>query len=868
MEEDVLPEKYRVLINKNWNKIKNSLDKQHKCELIFKDITIYAENADIMNISLNIIDNQKTRDIIIRKKAKFIKLRLNKKQVKDELLYNPRSILSLTKFYKMEHPVFTLKKENETQNISVDENTAKIIFENKDITEIIDDKFEEYINIKDFLEYKRKSRDNVSDYYNEIYEENIYSKLINNDKYIYSEARNKLSDSFMHPTSKNIFVKIACYKIGMSFSIKRILKFMKAIYINFEDMFKIKKNSGKRKYIFQQFFNIFEDYQEYQKFINEYIFNIVGYGDALKNITDLISSLIKYKQKYNIDKYYYIYLDNYDDNLVKNDNKLSDKYIENINSIIKDKKIKIILLGKGLYIKELLYKYLYYPMEIKDYVEVEYITTLMTNLENNIHEINKTKNINEIEEYLVNKYNENYEIIYNFILFKNIMNIMNKDFIGYFPFQFLKFETIKNINKKDEIKASFQFQDLIDLNNNKIREYFLKLNNNYNNLLSKKNSNPVLDGYIMEELIVSLFINNNAFKNIKFQKENIIEVEEIIDLKKIKEKKNLKKGPILFIQKYNGQALDFAFIINNHKIDYFFGAQVGTNKRASEIEDCLNKLYECKDELINEANRITKRNIKELGFLIILNKEKQEELKKDYHDIHSKKIDLEKKNSSIYIKKEIQNLTKQLSYFNINYGIQCCENEDINYYLFSKKDLSFYSRFDEKCDSLDLDSIFLIYEGYDQFIRKEYGLVHGDDEDVLNNIEKKLLLEKLKEIDSGIISIDFNFKITKSLSLLSGTPYQGGILSITENRKLFTYFYDEKFYYLLIEKNKIKKINKIEDVPNFCFNSDIIIDKYFGTIVFQKIEEEKKNKIKEKKRKKEVIYKNKLKYLQKKRNIK
>ena len=70
-EEDILPEKYRVLINKNWSKIKNSLHKQHSCELKFKEITIYAENIDIKNISLCIKDNQKTKDIIICKKANY-----------------------------------------------------------------------------------------------------------------------------------------------------------------------------------------------------------------------------------------------------------------------------------------------------------------------------------------------------------------------------------------------------------------------------------------------------------------------------------------------------------------------------------------------------------------------------------------------------------------------------------------------------------------------------------------------------------------------------------------------------------------------------------------------------------------------------
>ena len=120
----------------------------------------------------------------------------------------------------------------------------------------------------------------------------------------------------------------------------------------------------------------------------------------------------------------------------------------------------------------------------------------------------------------------------------------------------------------------------------------------------------------------------------------------------------------------------------------------------------------------------------------------------------------------------------------------------------------------------------------------------------------------------------------KIITLLIGTPLDCGILSITKDIKLFTYF-NEKFTHFLIKKGEISKYEQSGSLFDFEYNSNSILSRYFVKFSLReekKDEENKKNtdnksektiNIKSKKKEfkgEETFYKNNLRFLQRKRH--
>ena len=160
--------------------------------------------------------------------------------------------------------------------------------------------------------------------------------------------------------------------------------------------------------------------------------------------------------------------------------------------------------------------------------------------------------MNDIDLY----YNKNPEnnflsIISNLLIIKNLNCIIEKDFRDNFPFQFFLFSK----KEKEDIKIEYQFDDLINLNNIILREYITKLDNV---ALFYENTTIFIKGLLFKELVISNLINNkNSFTNLKFPKNNIIEVESIYEMKDdVETLDNLENGPILIIQLKGGKVLE------------------------------------------------------------------------------------------------------------------------------------------------------------------------------------------------------------------------------------------------------------------------------------------------------------------------
>ena len=102
-----------------------------------------------------------------------------------------------------------------------------------------------------------------------------------------SKKRSELSDLLIKDISQKIIFIIGCQKIGLTFTFLEKLKFSQNFYINFEELNSLSKTIDKRKYIFQKFLCLFDNYSEYDEFINKKIFGIKGYDNILKVITEI-----------------------------------------------------------------------------------------------------------------------------------------------------------------------------------------------------------------------------------------------------------------------------------------------------------------------------------------------------------------------------------------------------------------------------------------------------------------------------------------------------------------------------------------------------------------------------------------------------
>jgi len=823
----------RKIINNNWNNILKQVQKDEINTLNLAKLNIsFIDREDNIQLILEYVNkSQKCKRLIISKKAKIMNFKIDDKS-NEELVYEPNSIYYLTKYYKMQHPVYkkcNSDNDDKILDISVDPSNYEEIFNNSNVTEIYDDKFDRYINEKEYLDYFKNLEKKASDFYDNL-SKNNYSKKIKDDKILYSKERKELIKFINDLTysKENFIFIIGCQKIGLSFTILQEVKNLKILYLNFEELFNIKKHSDKRKYIFRKLFNLFDDFKTYETFINEEIFNIRGYDNILNVVKLLINSVCDYTKENDCLKY--IILDNYDDFLV-DALKLEYNYIDYLyNKLDKKENIKIIILGKGKFISKLLLNYIFEPNEIKPYIIVKYVTSLNLNIENDIHSHNIKNGINEIVEYYNEKYTNNTEYkIYNLVILKNLPYLINQSYSLDIPFQFFKFKMVNN-----KLEINYQFEDIIDENKKAIRAYIAKLNTlkNFSELQNEK-----IKGYVFEDLVISQFINNKTFQNLVFQKQNIIEIEAIYNMENIIKKTNLKDGPILIIPKKNGEVLDFGFIINKDNKNYFIGGKIGLNKSQEDIVKYIKKIESNENLILDNIKNLTGREVQEFRFIIIFNKEWQSELYREYTKFYlkannkisnkkmSKSKSKKKKKTSFERRVESKNKDK-LNHFNSNYGIQCCKNENITYILFSNTDFKFYNYKNEEITNFNVDNIHPIKKGFQKFVFNEYDLIPFKDDNILTKSEKGLLLNEIQKKNNIIKNIEIKYKLKETVPLLTGIPINTGILSITKKIKVFTY-YDDYFTHYLLKNNKISLYPQTGKLFDDTYNKEEILSQYF-----------------------------------------
>ena len=177
----------RKIINNNWNNILKQVQKDEINTLNLAKLNIsFIDREDNIQLILEYVNkSQKCKRLIISKKAKIMNFKIDDKS-NEELVYGPTSIYYLTKYYKMQHPVYkkcNSDNDDKILDISVDPSNYEEIFNNSNVTEIYDDKFDRYINEKEYLDYFNNLEKKASDFYDNL-SKNNYSKKIKDDKII------------------------------------------------------------------------------------------------------------------------------------------------------------------------------------------------------------------------------------------------------------------------------------------------------------------------------------------------------------------------------------------------------------------------------------------------------------------------------------------------------------------------------------------------------------------------------------------------------------------------------------------------------------------------------------------------------------
>ena len=91
----------------------------------------------------------------------------------------------------------------------------------------------------------------------------------------------------------------------------------------------------------------------------------------------------------------------------------------------------------------------------------------------------------------------------------------------------------------------------------------------------------------------------------------------------------------------------------------------------------------------------------------------------------------------------------------------------------------------------------------------------------MNEIQKK---------NNDIKNIEIKYKLKEIVPLLTGTPNNTGILSITKKIKVFTY-YDDLFTHYLLKDNKISIYPQSGKLFDDIYSKEAILSQYFVTLI-------------------------------------
>ena len=656
-------------ISKEWTFFKEQID-----SFINKNL----ENINFIHDNFNFVIrsslSETTIFIFIEEKDKILSLEISKfsrimefekgNNKNSETIFDADDIKRYIEKYQLDHPLYydiISKKEK-----SVTSDILEKIIQNKDVNKIYDDGFVNQISQNEFCSCMKLIK--LEDFYINK-PDNDYTNDINNGKDIYSSKRKELIEfvrDFRRKEGKDILFLGGGNKTGKTITILAALKVVPILYFNIKQIKSKTKKNDIKKLIYRECMHLFIncEYNDFVDFYNNYIEKIKGYN---KNIWKLINEYCTIITEYNKISNPIVVLDDYDDIYMKKEEILNRDII---NQLLVHKNIKFIVCGNGNFIDDLIYKKETGFTSEQNY-EVLYNNDLDLKINNKPFmeyfleekEENYQKVLHEFKEYFIKKYKTEEKILSKFIIFEEYVKLKQNfgaedpDLEG-FPIQFFK---IIREGDNPYFIIDYLYPKLFEISNDLINYYILKKIKVQINIHSILKKHRIIQGYLIERYIISMFENNIMFEDFNIPNENIITVEEIynINSNNIQTNKQISNScPILIKQRKEGIHYDFAIILEKNKEIYALIIQVGLNKKKCEISNVFIATYLKYKILINALSALIGKTISKISLMFIFSKEKQEELNQKLELLKNELNDKEKRNVGDIndIKKNISNI--------------------------------------------------------------------------------------------------------------------------------------------------------------------------------------------------------------------
>ena len=392
--------------------------------------------------------------------------------------------------------------------------------------------------------------------------------------------------------------------------------------------------------------------------------------------------------------------------------------------------------------------------------------------------------IEEEKENLKKKF-EQIKLDYFFLLSKYSSLYINvkelKGIFEFLPIEYIEIKTKKDENDEFIIKIEFKLEIYNTIFINSIKG-LLKIEHLKNSKLIIGENNKGKYGIELEEILVEQ-LWNNIFDYINFPETNKIKIKEIYHLKDNEVKiNNLDISQSIIIRQTlsKGKYYDLLIIVIDNGKKYAIFIQIGLNKKEFEILLYYNNLSKYYIGYKNGIENLINDKIDSLGFLLILDYEKQ--------------MDLKNKN-------------------NKTDGVACCKRYNIEYLIY--KDFQLYNSLDSvtPINSFQITNNLLLEKK-----EKENNIIDLIKYNFIETCEKI----SLKEENVPDILLEDNEK--KAIINYINDKYKIEIINLS-----FILNIHEKIdgikNFGIIDKNNFDQLNLYEDIEKkakyICFNNEV-----------------------------------------------
>ena len=610
------------------------LKKEHEIDI--NVIIYYNENCALIEYEKN--------KYLIEEEARWITFR-DDNQSTTKFIYNFDNLKDVINKLKFKAIKFPNDEEDSCDSINseINENWILVLFQKRDVVEIVKDKTELEKLIDKFN--NRYSR-------NKIYISNIslnssyYFQDNKNDKINFEVLfmfRKDIKQFFVKDcnilyvvgpkgTSKSLFLMNYCYERNEANS-------EPILYINYRAIKACQKKNEKKNIFKKELIYLFFSEDELEKFYKRKTYEDITSEKLLKFIYNFIKDLLDNFENH-FKKQILVVLDNFDD-----DNEEEINILNNLINLIKQennrRKIKLIISGRCSFMYKKQYYYLKDELNIRTpnnremlmYYNIELNKSIINddNINNMILPLfyfNKGNqdNLNDIieeETEFCNKYNTfgmNYAILNEE---KEIEISELEKYYQILPIDYIVFTKINNN------KVSFKFHNKIFKNIIKKKIEFSIQADNFIYILKNFYKNRIAFGIFEEKLLILLLSYNKLdLENLQIREENRLEVFEIYQFKEsIYEQTNkafIKNEPIIINQEYYlGQNYDLLILIpipsiNSYKAIFI---QIGTNKSIDQINTIIKDLKKSKIQYKNGIKKFIGVDITDVELVFIFDKD-------------------------------------------------------------------------------------------------------------------------------------------------------------------------------------------------------------------------------------------------------